>query len=218
MTQAASNSPKHFEAINMVIERFMSEVHTCMPAKIVSYDSATQSATVQPSFKERFVGQPVQSMPQISNVPVIQFATESAWFRVPVKAGDTVMLHFAERSIDQWWSHGGEVEPNTPTMFGLSDAIAVLGLRPRMQAIQPKAAEDSIEMANGQGWFEITADGKFKMKNSGAELLTILDSFFDTMAAMTTINCVPGSPVTLDPSVITKIELAKSKLALLKAS
>ena len=217
MSLPASNSPSLPEVVEMALDRYMSEVHTCMPGIVVSYDPSKQTAVVQPAFKRKFVGQDAQSMPKLYNVPVIFPAGNGCWIRLPVAAGDPVELRFTERSLDAWLSSGGEVDPGMPHKFNLSDAIATPGLRPPSQAITPKGADSSVEIVNGTAWIEITADGKFKIKNAGAELLTMLNDLITHLISLTTTNAVAGAPCALSLTTIADLTADQAKLALLKA-
>lgn len=212
----SSASPGLAETIAMGIDRFLSEVHTCMPATVVSYDYQKQTATVQPSIKEPLAGE-VQTLPQIPNVPVYFPATANAWIRLPVAAGDQVMLHFAERSLDKWNDgDGSPVDPGTLHRHHLSDAIATPGLRPASQAISPKGAETSVEITNGSGWIEITPSGKFKVSNGTVELLVLLDTIIGHIKDLTTTNAIVGSPCTLSPVTIGSLAADIVQLELLK--
>jgi len=62
---------------------------------------------------------------------------------------------------------------------------------------------------------DIGADGLVQIANQTKSLKTILDSLIGHLAALTTINCVVGSPVTLSPTVIAQLNADKANLALL---
>ena len=57
----------------------------------------------------------------------------------PVSEGDQCLLIFSQRSIDNWHKLGGiqdPVEDKYPRAHSLSDAIAILGLIPKSEAIK----------------------------------------------------------------------------------
>jgi hypothetical protein len=194
----ASYTPGYVEAVNMAINRALGEMHVCLPGEVVSYDPGTQSATVQPTIKVLYVGKDTpELLPQIQQVPVVFPATANAWVRLPLAAGDTVMLHFAERSLNDWLLKGGHVDPVIGNRFCLSDAIAVPGLRPQSAAIVAKGAATSLEVVNGQGWLEITQAGKFKLSNSGGDLLKLLQTIStDIKALITDVASFQSAPGT----------------------
>lgn len=186
-----------------------------MPGVVVDYDLATQTATVQPSLRRKLGGQ-VMNLPKLTHVPVVFPATATTWLRLPVGPGDPVQLHFSEASLDKWWVVGGEVDPAIPARFALGDAFAMPGLHAKPMAIVPKGAPSSVELVNGAGWLEITADGRFKLANGSGELLTLLDQVIEHLAALYTIPAVVGSPLTLDPNVIRQLQQDKLALDQLK--
>jgi len=181
----ASNSPGYWEFVDLAVDRFMCEVHTCAPGTVVSYDAAKQTATIQPSFQRVYDGQAPMTYPKIYNVPVIFPRTANAWIRVPVAAGDNVMLHFSERSLDKWLTQGGGImDPGMPHKFQETDAIATPGLYPQSGAFTPKGADTSIEVTNGLGWLEVTQDGKFKLSNGSGDLLTTIQAISTDLKAL----------------------------------
>lgn len=182
MASPNSNSPGAFESVNLAIDRFMCEVHTCMPAKVVSYDPSTQTATVQPTLQRVYLVQGQEhavDLPEIFQVPVVFPATANAWLRLPLAAGDLVMVHFSERSLDAWsqTNGGSTLDPLIPHKFSLADAIAVPGLRPQSQAISVKGAATSLELCNGSTWIELLATGQVKITNGTVDLMEALTTF-----------------------------------------
>lgn len=216
MANAQSASPDFTETINILIDRYMSEVHTCMPGVVVAYNAENQTATVKPSLK-RFIAGDIFSQPLLLEVPIIFPATKTAWLRLPVAEGDPVMLHFSEASLDRWWPNGGEVDPDIPTKFAIADAIAVLGLNAKPDAIVAKGALTSLELVNGTSWVEITAAGKFKLTNGAVELLQVLDDILGHIIGLSTTNAIVGSPCALGPATLVQLNLDRLNLDLLKA-
>ncbi len=216
---AASNNPSLAELIRIAVDRILMDVHTSMPGIIQEYDAATQSATVQPCLKRKYASETeARALPVLQNVPVSFPSFSGGWLKFPLKKGDRVLLIFAERSLDTWFERGGIVDPEIPEKFALSDAIAIVGLNDRNNALVPNGAASSVELSFGKAFIEITSDGKFKIKNDQAELLDVMSSILDHMIAFKSTNCVVGSPVTLFPDNLIQLNLDKVKLNMLKAS
>jgi len=53
----------------------------------------------------------------------------------PVAAGDDCLLVFCSRSIDEWWISGEKHVPHDLRKHDLSDAIAIVGIRPKPRAL-----------------------------------------------------------------------------------
>ena len=74
----------------------------------------------------------------IYNVPVLFPRSRKAAVTFPLEKGDTVLLVFAERSLDEWIEKGGnKVSPEDPRRHDMSDAIAIPGC---FHAVQEAAA------------------------------------------------------------------------------
>jgi hypothetical protein len=129
--------------------------------------------------------------------------------------GDTGMIQFSERSIDQWFAgvgEGGPVDPADDRIFDISDAIFVPGIRTAANAIVPKGATTSMEMAFGNSWIEITADGRFKITNGSVEVLNVIDALIQALLTAT----VPFSPGPLDPGTISTLTDLKTEIDSIK--
>lgn len=152
--------PTLTEVMKNAIDQTLTNVHTSMPGVIESYDFATGLASVKPSFKRKYAGETESTeYPVVSGVPVIFPRVANAFLRLPVAKGDNVLLVFAERSLDKWMERGGAVAPADPAKFGLNDAVAIPGLYPKTNPVNPNGANTSLEIAVGSSWIEIKSDG-----------------------------------------------------------
>lgn len=129
-----SDTPSFEEWVTQAIENHMVEVHTSLPAIVVSYDKAKQTVSVQPAIKHGVVDnetdvRTANQLPVINNVPVEFPGAGEYSITFPINKGDTGMLCFAESSIDKWKTRGGVVDPLDDRRFNLSDATFRPGLR-----------------------------------------------------------------------------------------
>lgn len=118
------------ELLEAAIGDALGSVHVGGVGTITSYDHSTQTATVQPVVRSRFVdpdtGEPEYIQPPpIPNVPV-QFpeggGSSIVW---PLNQGDTVYLCQADKSHDEWQATGSDDEtPQDTRRFDLTDAFA----------------------------------------------------------------------------------------------
>lgn len=114
------------------------DVHTAIPGEVTRYDAALQLCDVKPQVKAPVV-QPdgsteYESLPIVTNVPVVFPGAGGFRMTFPVQNGDTVLLIFSEASIDRWLEAGGDVEPGDTRRHHLADAIAVPGLHPKSKS------------------------------------------------------------------------------------
>lgn len=115
------------------IDSTLMNLHTSMPAIIMSYDADTRTVTAQPAIQRVFTdGEGLSgpmNLPPCVDVPVIFPGGGGYEITFPVKEGDECLLLFSERCIDSWFVSG---EPNVPADYrqhDLSDAIAIVGLK-----------------------------------------------------------------------------------------
>jgi hypothetical protein len=181
------------------------DVHTALPAKVERYDAAKQLVDVKPLVKSYRLGEDAQpvavALPVICNVPLVFPGAGGFRITFPVQVGDTVLLVFAEASIDTWLeSHGGaDVDPADVRRHNLSDAVAIPGLHtsgaPWTGASAssatigkdggPQVVFTSTEIQLGDGATEPIAKGS-AMKTAIATLVTTIGTAVTAMAASAT--------------------------------
>lgn len=198
------------ETIQILIDAKLMEIHTSMPAKIVSYNAATNMAVVQPLLKRKYIDEdfPVE-LPTISNVPIAFPRMGTAWIKFPVNPGDEGKISICERSIDKWLTTGGSVDPDDPRKFSLSDAIFEPGLNSLTNPMFPLGAADSLQIQHGTSNFEITKSGKFKMSGLTDELVALIKEFAELLKA-TTVDTLGGpAPVTVATQTLIDVFIVK---------
>lgn len=141
------------DVIRNIIVNYMSNINTCLPATIETYDPATKKASVKPLLKRTLNGQEIDT-PVIENVPIIFPCTATAVVSLPINTGDGCLLVFSQRSIDDWLSKGGNIAPTDPRLFDLSDAIAIPGLFNFKDSGRTITGEN-VEIYNDNGKIEI---------------------------------------------------------------
>lgn len=160
------------DAVQSAIEQRLSEIHTCLPASVERYDGAKRQADVKPLVKRRFTDGTVLPMPIITNVPVVFLGSSDTVIHFPIKKGDTVLLVFAERSIDGWLSAGGEVDPQDTRKFALSDAIAIPGLFPFNASNPANSSPDDLVLSHKGQTITVKANGDIEIGINGQTVMT----------------------------------------------
>jgi len=154
--------PDLLELIYGAIRSDRSELNTCMPGYIVSYNKEAQTCTVRPVFQRivaaRLVDNPqengIPAMPAtIDDVPVVFPRSGEFGLTFPIKYGDTVMILFSQRSLDEWLpagggraagddaGGGGTVRIRDYRLHNRTDAIVVPGLFPETKRLSPAPVE-----------------------------------------------------------------------------
>lgn len=132
-------APTLSQVLRRALETQMIALRVALPGRIEKFDPATQLADVKPLLKEHYEGEDgetiVASLPVIVDVPVFCQGGQDFSLTMPVKKGDSCWLMFADRSIDSWNDQGGEQDPIDPRRHDLSDAVCIVGVRPKAGAL-----------------------------------------------------------------------------------
>lgn len=128
--------------------------NTCTVAKITSVTNFAQKGTitVKPVLNYKYQDGTIGHMPSLLEVPTVFPSGGGGMLSFPLAVGDTVMLLFSQRSLDEWKVSDGSEETYTPLssrVASLSDAIAVPGIFPtiRDMADRPNGSEVELKMA-----------------------------------------------------------------------
>ncbi|MFA9271869.1 MAG: Gp138 family membrane-puncturing spike protein [Baekduiaceae bacterium] len=130
-----SSNPTEHEILLDAIRGQLAQVNTALPGTVVSYDSSDQTASVRLGVKFRRrdpdTGEIVAySPPIISGAPVAFPGAGAYSITWDLTAGDSVLVVFASRSLDEWASVIAEQhEPQDVRRFDLTDAVVVPALR-----------------------------------------------------------------------------------------
>lgn len=102
--------------------------------KIEAFNPETQTARVSFNFKKQR-GDKIYDYPVLDGVPCLVLKGGLGSLELPISAGDNCILLFCDRSIDDWIISGQVKEPPYTRCHDLSDALAIVGIRPLTAAI-----------------------------------------------------------------------------------
>lgn len=190
------------DAIRQAVLYQLSNIHTALPGEIISYDYTTQSASIQPLLNKVWSYGDPTPMPILENVPVIFPRAGGASLTFPVVSGDTCLLLFIERSVDLWKTSGGQVSPDDPRKFNLSDGVAIMGLSPFSETSQATNNEDLLLTYNGSS-FRIKASGDVVIETSSTvaigtsttELLNVLSQLMTLLQGAAVTGVALSGPL-----------------------
>lgn len=150
--------------IKQMIQDNIRGVHTSIPGKITSVDSANNTVCIQPSGKFRKADGSYIDYPELKDVPMVQMqgAGQKATIQYPIKKGDGCMVFFSEQQLEPWKNDGQE--PNTELRHDLTNAIAVPGLCPDANNVHTDSCDnDAIIIQYGD-------DTKITAKTDSVEI------------------------------------------------
>lgn len=103
---------------------FLNHFDGMLPAKVVSYDDASNRARIKPIVMMGTTNGGKVSRAEVANIPVFRFGGGGFFMRFPIKPGDLGWLKANDRDISLIFQRGGlEDWPNTARMHKFSDAM-----------------------------------------------------------------------------------------------
>lgn len=107
---------------------------------IEGFDPADQTATIQIALKSvQDVAadgtRTIKERPVLLKCPVMMLSGGGSHITFPITVGDTCIVLFNDREIDNWFANGGLQTPNTFRKHDIADALAIVGIRNLQNAI-----------------------------------------------------------------------------------
>jgi len=106
-------------------DKFVSQLDDCLPAVVVSYDRATNTANVRPIIQRLRTDGTVLSRPQINNVHCFAFGSSIGVLAFNLKPGDLGWLKASDRDISIFIESLAESPPQTLRKHNFSDAFFI---------------------------------------------------------------------------------------------
>lgn len=197
MTQPKVTAPTAPIDLITLLSRVKSDIFASMfcvqIGTIESYDTLKNSAKVSINFKKQFVTGEIVNYPVLEDVPVFILGGGSASISMPIAQGDQCLILFCDRNIDNWWAAGDKGIPNDSRMHNIADGIALVGIRNLLTAKLTPANSVCIDAGSK----------KVAIKNSTADLKTLIAALIDAINLITVTCAAPGSPSTVPLNVAT---------------
>lgn len=168
----ASLAEQIVELVERILDARLQQVFGMLPGKVLSYDAATQRATVQPEPGTRDQNGDQVQHPPIPDV-LVRWPRGSGGSAItmPLAAGDRVMLISASASLDRWQQDGTVDAPVEDRRGDLSDVVALAGLYPASQALGAGATHASAMVLS-----EPTG-GQIHLGNGASQAAVLGDAF-----------------------------------------
>jgi hypothetical protein len=180
-------------AIQAGVDGLRADLWTALPAAVVSYNAATQSADVQPLVQIQWrdqagVWHPVQ-LPVLPDCPVEWSGGGGCSLTFPLAAGDEGIVILASRCIDAWWSQGG-VQPQAKLrMHSLSDGMFIPRLCSNPKVPNPPPSTTQVELRSDDGTMVVSLNKDTQQLGLNANGTTVVA---DGVAQKVTINAING--------------------------
>lgn len=151
-----------FQVIDNKIKYELNQVHTALPAKVVSFNGHT--VTIELMINKVLSNGEVIELPPLVDV-IAQFPRAGGFcFTVPIKKGDEGLAIFSEACIDGWYQSSNKSIPLDNRQHDLSDAFFIVGTPSLANKIPDFYNEGaSIQTDDGKTYIRLT-DGKILIK------------------------------------------------------
>lgn len=123
------------QLLDLHSDRVQEEIHTVLPARVLSYDAAKQTVDVEFSVRVAVrdeEGEPEwETLPNLAGVPVAWMRGGGFFFAASLAAGDSVWVYATTAAIGQWRATGKVPSDGPETRrHGLGSCFAVPGAFP----------------------------------------------------------------------------------------
>lgn len=172
---------------------------------IVSFNPTKQTVRVKINYKKTFY-EPVGNgslryaaknidYPILADVPIIVISGGSANLTMPIKPGDSCLILFSDRDIDNWHTTGDIVPLGSARMHSISDGIALVGLNSIVDSIESYDTDRAV-LRNGTAMVGV-GESLIKISNDVTTLKSVINNLIDIIITLTTAMsaATPGSVV-----------------------
>ena len=202
------------DVLNKHKDEIMMETNCHAIGLIEEFNSSEQTCTVKINYlKTRLVrnqsGEYVETSyeyPLLLECPTIIYNGGGAGITMPISQGDSCLVLFNDRDIDNWFSGSNGAPLATSRKHSLSDGVVLVGLNNKSSLIQ-NYDTDNVNIYNGDSSIKIKTD-KIVIDNGTDQLGALLRELVDGVKSIVTTNggsVNPASQSTLEATMV-KIE------------
>lgn len=140
MTTKQLNPPTMTDTFNNLKRATKVELNAVQIGTIESFDSSDQTATIRMAIKQVIDVEPngtrvLKEHPLVLKCPVVTLFGGDSFINLPIADGDSCLVFFCDREIDNWLQNGGVQAPTIGRLHDISDAIALVGIRNFQESI-----------------------------------------------------------------------------------
>lgn len=138
--QKTANAPDLSDVLQNFKDDIMKSLNAVQVGQVEAFNASRQTVSVKIAIKQVIDELPdgtrtFQEMPLMMECPMIFLGGGDAHLTMPIQQGDSCIVLFNDRDIDNWFIEGGIKAPNTKRKHDLSDAFAIVGVRNLQNAL-----------------------------------------------------------------------------------
>ena len=130
--------------IRLILTKFLQDVDDMLPARVISYDRASNRAKVQPLIVVITTSNEQVQRAEIASVPVLQLGGGGFVLSFPIKAGDIGWIKANDRDISLFKQFLDTAPPNTQRKHSFSDAVFIPDTMLRGVTIEGEDADNVV--------------------------------------------------------------------------
>lgn len=147
--------PSSGDVLGGAMRQAMRAINCVQIGTIEAFDPETQLANISIAMKQvkdvfENGTRTLQEYPLLMECPVVTLFGGVDFLSMPVTKGDNCIVLFNDREIDNWLNSGDGQAPTTFRMHDISDAFAIVGIRPLTNSIVGFLA-NGIRLSHGGG-------------------------------------------------------------------
>lgn len=164
------------EILNRAIDSYVrSNMYIHIPAKVINVGDLTSLNVIDvlPCISDLHKDGTLVELPQVLDCPVMFPSAGGGLLSFPIEVGDTVMLQFTDRGLEEWKLSDGSqniYHPRTRQHSSIADAVALPGLYTLKNHLKPHA--DDVELKFKGSHVKIYANGDIEA-NTETDILAI---------------------------------------------
>lgn len=157
--------------IETYLHNHTANLYTSIPASVVKVNSngdSIESVDCRPCIQETFSDGVVAESPVVYSVPVIFPSAGGGILSFPVSVGDTVLLCFGMRDMDNFLD--GNIDQPAPTqrLHNMTDGVAIVGLYPTKDNLEPSTKD--VELKYKGSKVKISNNGDISLEASTVKI------------------------------------------------
>ena len=169
-----ANEPTLASVLQLHKEDVMYAINCHQVGEIVSFNPSTQTAEVQIKMLRMMNGE-LKQYSILVDCPCVVLSGGNGCLTMPINPGDSCLVLFNDKDIDNWYSGGQTVAPRTERKHSFSDAIALVGIRNKQHQLSDYL-NNGVELKYGGSTIKLESNkvtidnGTAKIEMSGANI------------------------------------------------
>lgn len=190
-----------YDVIQSHVDEALSYLYTCLPARVDGVKEVEGMTVVKATPLVNRLSQEnyADQEPALENVPVQWPSGGSFVITCPIEVGDTVLLHFAMRSMMEF-KKGDASKPVTPSNKRLHNQMDAFAVPTKLSYANGTTVDkDAMRIGSDKMEIRITKEGNIEFGKGATEKLVLGDEFLKLYNALSVPTGVGPSGPPLTP-------------------